>query len=122
MPIQGRCHCGATRFGIDVLPKAVTRCTCSLCTKRGALWSSTTPEHIRLLTPRAAHATNRWQLKTVAHHFCPTCGCTTFTESPDWSKGEPDFDSPRIAVNAWVLDDADIAALPLTVIDGRNLW
>ena len=58
----------------------------------------------------------------VAHHFCGSCGCTTFTESPDWSSGEPDFDNPKVAVNARVLDDFDLAAVPVTVIDGKNLW
>ena len=36
----------------------------------------------------------------MAHHFCATCGCGTYSESPDFSKGEPDFTNPRVGVNA----------------------
>lgn len=120
--ISGSCHCGATRFEVLEAVTEVTACTCSICSKRGALWSYHSPDKFKLLTPRENVATYRWQSRTVAHNFCASCGCTTFSESPDWSKGEPDFDNPRISVNACVLDDFDLAAVPVTVIDGRNLW
>ena len=45
-----------------------------------------------------------------------------FWESPDWSTGKPDFDNPKIAINARLLDDFDLDAVPVTVIDGKNLW
>ncbi|HWJ75105.1 MAG TPA: GFA family protein [Kaistia sp.] len=122
MVLQGSCHCGATTFEIAEAPASVTRCTCTICSKRGALWAYYTPEQFRLKTSREALSTYRWQSMTVQHHFCGTCGCTTFTESPDWSKGEPDFDNPKIAVNARLLDDFDLEATPVEVIDGRNLW
>lgn len=119
--IGGSCHCGATKFEVLEPVTDVTACTCSICSKRGALWSYHSPDKIRFLS-RENVATYRWQTRTVAHNFCAICGCTTFTESPDWSTGEPNFDNPRIAVNARILDDFDLAAVPVTVIDGRNLW
>jgi hypothetical protein len=56
------------------------------------------------------------------HHFCAGCGCGTYSESPDWSTGKPDFDNPRVGVNSRLLDDFDLDAVPVTVIDGKNLW
>lgn len=120
--ISGSCHCGATKFEVLEEITGVTACTCSTCSKRGALWSYHSPDKFRLLTPREDLAAYRWQSRTVAFHFCATCGCSTFGETPDWSTGEADFDNPRIAVNARVLDDFDLAAMPVTVIDGKNLW
>jgi hypothetical protein len=120
--ISGSCHCGATKFEVLERVTEVTACTCSICSKRGALWSYHKPAQFRLMTPRENLTTYRWQSRMVAHHFCGTCGCTTFTESPDWSSGEPDFDNPKVAVNARALDDFDLAAVPVTVIDGKNLW
>ena len=38
MTVKGSCHCGATQFEVPTAPESVTRCTCSFCTKRGALW------------------------------------------------------------------------------------
>ena len=122
--VSGSCHCGATRFTLAEAPREVTRCTCTFCSKRGVLWAYYTPAEFRLETPRTHMATYRAAAGSGlnAHHFCPTCGCGLFSETPDWSKGEPDLVNPRIGVNARLLDDFDLKALPVTVIDGRNLW
>ena len=122
MNLQGSCHCGATRFEISEAPAAVTRCTCTLCAKRGALWAYYTPQQFRLLTPPEQVATYTWRTKTVKHHFCAVCGCGTYSESPDWSSGQADFSKPKIGINARLLDDFDLEAVPVTVVDGRNLW
>ena len=44
MAITGSCHCGKTRFRIDIdIPAQLTRCTCSFCAKRGALLAALAP-------------------------------------------------------------------------------
>jgi hypothetical protein len=122
MTIKGSCHCGETRFEVSEAPSSLTRCTCSLCAKRGALWAYYTPAQFRLVTPIEKVATYRWGSRTVKHHFCAACGCGTYSESPDWSTGKSDFDNPRVGVNSRLLDDFDLDAVPATVIDGKNLW
>lgn len=122
MTIKASCHCGNTKFEVDAVPADVTRCTCSFCSKRGALWAYYKPAQFRLTSPPENVATYQWRTRTVKHHFCANCGCGTFGESPDWSTGQPDFDNPKIAVNARLLDDFDLDAVPVTVIDGKNLW
>ena len=122
MAIKGSCHCGKTQFEVVEAPTGVTRCTCSLCSKRGALWAYFTPAQFRLISPPENVATYRWGSKTVKHNFCAECGCGTFSESPDWSTGKPDFDNPKVGVNARLFDDFDLDAVPVTVIDGKNLW
>lgn len=120
--LSGSCHCGGTKFEVAEAPATVTRCTCSICSKRGALWAYYRVSDFRLLTPRANVATYRWQTKTVAHNFCPVCGCGTFTETPDWSTREANFNNPVIAVNAHIFDDFDLQRVPVEVIDGKNQW
>jgi hypothetical protein len=122
MKIKGSCHCGATAFEVSAVPENVTQCTCSFCSKRGALWAYYTPSQFRLATPAANLSTYRWGSKTIKHHFCGTCGCGTFTETPDWSTGEPDFDNPKVSVNARLFDEFDLGAVEVVVIDGKNLW
>jgi hypothetical protein len=122
MPIKGSCHCGQTQFEVSEAPAGVTRCTCSLCSKRGALWAYYTPAQFRLISPPENVATYLWGSRTVKHHFCANCGCGTYSESPDWSTGKPDFDNPKVGVNARLFDDLDLDAVPVTVIDGKNLW
>jgi hypothetical protein len=81
--IKGSCHCGNTKFEVSEQPSSVTRCTCSLCSKRGALWAYCTPAQFRLLSPTENVATYQWGGRTVKHHFCANCGCGTFSESPE---------------------------------------
>jgi hypothetical protein len=122
VPIKGSCHCGNTQFEVSAAPSGVTRCSCSLCSKRGALWAYYTPAQFRLTSPPENVATYLWGSRTVKHHFCANCGCGTYSESPDWSTGKPDFDNPKVGVNSRLFDDFDLDAVPVTVIDGKNLW
>ena len=93
MTINGSCHCGKTQFEVTEAPASVTTCTCSLCAKRGALWAYYRPAQFRLTSAPEDVATYQWGSRTVKHHFCASCGCGTYSESPDWSTGKPDFDS-----------------------------
>jgi len=124
MTIAGSCHCGKTAFRIDGdIPPALTRCTCSFCSKRGALYAYYRPEQFVLTTPQENVSTYRWKTKLVAHNFCGTCGCVTFGDSPDFQQdGSWDGKTRRIGVNARLFDDFDAAEAPVTVIDGKNLW
>jgi hypothetical protein len=124
MLITGNCHCGRVAFEIrgDV-PTALTRCTCSFCAKRGHLYAYYEPAQFHLTTPKSDLATYRWNSKLVAHHFCPNCGCGTFSDSPDFQPdGSWDGETRRIGVNARLLDNFDAATIPVVVIDGKNLW
>lgn len=88
MTITGRCHCGKTAFRIEGdIPAKLTRCTCSFCSTRGALMAYYPPAQFHVTTPSNDDATYRWNTKLVAHHFCPECGCATFSDSPAF---EPD--------------------------------
>jgi hypothetical protein len=122
VPIKGSCHCGNTKFEVTEAPAGATRCTCSFCSKSGSLWAYYTPAQFHLTSREENVATYRWGSRTVKHHFCANCGGNTFSESPDWSTGKPDFDKMKVGVNAWLFDDFDTGAVPVTVIDGKNLW
>src|SRR5882757_2094844 len=67
--IKGSCHCGNTQFEVSEAPAGVTRCTCSLCAKRGALWAYYTPAQFRLTSPSENVATYLWQSRTVKTSF-----------------------------------------------------
>lgn len=121
MAIKGSCHCGATTFKVAAAPETVTQCTCSFCSKRGALWAYYTPDNVEL-TSTGHRSTYQWGSKTIKHHFCAVCGCGTYTETPDWSSGTPDFGNPKISINARLFDDFDLGAVEVVLIDGKNLW
>lgn len=123
--ITGSCHCGKITFRIESdLPKELTRCTCSFCSKRGALLAYYQPDQFHLTSnPASTDAIYRWNTKLVAHHFCNECGCATFSDSPAFElNGNWDGTTRRIGVNARLFDDFDAAQAPVVVIDGKNLW
>jgi hypothetical protein len=124
MEITGRCHCGQNAFRIQgELPAALTRCTCSFCSKRGALVAYYEPGQFERTTPAEQEATYRWNTRQVAHHFCPKCGIATYSDSPAFeTDGSWDGVTRRIGVNARLFDGIDAVAMPVTVIDGKNLW
>lgn len=124
MTITGSCHCGKSAFRIEAdMPPTLTRCTCSFCAKRGALWAYFEPSQFHLTSPASDDATYRWKTKLVAHHFCPDCGCGTFTDTPAYAPdGSWDQCTRRISVNARLFDDLIAADAPVVVIDGNNRW
>ena len=124
MTITGSCHCGKNVFEIDGdIPEKLTRCTCSFCSKRGTLYAYYEPAKFRLTTPAVNVTTYRWQTKLVAHNFCATCGCGTFSDCPAFQPdGSWDKKTRRIGVNARLFDNFDAASAQVTVIDGKNLW
>jgi hypothetical protein len=122
--LTGSCHCGMAAFEISgEPPKALTRCTCSFCSKHGHLYAYYEPSQFQLTTSISDLATYRWNSKLVAHHFCPSCGCGIFSDSPDFQlDGSWDGATRRIGVNARLLNDFDAAEAPVVVIDGKILW
>jgi hypothetical protein len=122
MAIKGSCHCGATQFEVDAAPGKVIRCTCSFCAKRGVLWGYYQPAHFRLKTARDRVSTYQWRTYTAQHHHCAVCGCGTYSDLIAWINGKPDFSQPKIGINARLLDDFDLDAVPVEVLDGKNLW
>lgn len=124
MTITGSCHCGKTAFEIDgEIPPVLTRCTCSICSKRGHLYAYYEPHQFRLTTPASELAAYRWNTKQVAHNFCPECGCGTFSDSPAFKPdGSWDGTTRRIGVNARLFNNFDAAVAAVQVIDGKNLW
>jgi len=113
--VTGSCHCGKTFFRIaGELPLSVTRCTCSICSKRGALNAYYSPEQFSV----TAHADRiyRWGSQLVSSHFCAECGCTTYTDSPAFElDGKWDGKTRRIGANARLFRDFDAATAPVAI-------
>lgn len=123
MPITAHCHCGRTSLEVEAeLPAKLTRCTCSMCSRRGHLLAYFKPEQFKV-RQADSDAVYRWNSKLVAHHFCSACGCATYTDSPAFGRdGSWDGKTRRIGLNARIIDDFEAADWPVTVIDGKNLW
>jgi hypothetical protein len=109
---KGGCHCGRVRFRVTAELTRVTRCNCSLCTKKGFLHLIVPPEQFELLSGRDDLATYRFNTKTARHTFCKVCGIQPFYT--------PRSDPDKIDVNVRCLDDIDLAAIAVRPFDGKN--
>ena len=47
---RGGCHCGAVRYEMTASFDTVLSCNCSICRKRGALWTYISPADFDLLS------------------------------------------------------------------------
>lgn len=120
MSLKGRCHCGAIQFEVDHAPAEVASCNCSFCSRRGGLTAYYRPAEFRLTTARDRVSTYQWGTYIGRHHHCGVCGISAFSEFPSFETGEPDFDDPRISVNARLFEDFDLAAVPVTFHNGKE--
>jgi hypothetical protein len=112
----GGCHCGAVRFEATFdVDKAVNRCNCTLCTKRGASTAMMKPDAFRLLSGEGDLTSYAWGAKTSEFLFCKRCGIAVF------GKGNiPEIGGAYVSVNVNCLDDVDPARLKATHWDGRH--
>jgi hypothetical protein len=124
-PTIASCYCGATRIELPTPPEHATQCTCSWCTKSGGLWAYYGLDEVRILS--AEHLGRYAPNGINEHFFCQKCGCTTHGTAPNWTEESiTTHEMPKdrkFAINVKILDDyALMVALPVEVIDGRNLW
>jgi len=111
-PMQVRCHCGNHK--IEAAPPVqVTTCTCSICSRYGAIWGYYQPNDVTItMVGEAAYA---WGEKELEFVRCEHCGCVTHYRTL------PDNPKPLIAINFRMAPAADIADIPVREFDGANL-
>lgn len=111
---HGSCHCGAIAFDVEGTLEGVMSCNCSICQRKGALMWFVPRDKLTLLTPESNASTYLFNKHVIRHRFCPTCGIHPFGEGTDRQGNR------MAAVNVRCLDGVDLAALPVTHIDGRS--
>ncbi|WP_371226442.1 GFA family protein [Pseudomonas sp. QE6] len=115
MLYHGSCHCGGIAFEVEGDIGEVTRCNCSICSRRGSLLWFVPRDKLRLTTPESAMSTYTFRTHRIQHHFCPTCGCAPFADG-----AMPDG-SPIAAVNVRCLPDVDVSGLKVREYDGKSV-
>jgi len=119
MPVMksytGGCHCGEVRYETTTDLSMVVSCNCSICTKRGALWTFVKPEQFALRSGEDDLADYRFYKKVIHHLFCSVCGIESF------ARGRGPDGSETVAINVRCLDGVDVTTLTPTPFDGRKL-
>jgi hypothetical protein len=111
---HGSCHCGDVRYEIKADLSRVTRCTCSVCTKKGIVLARVKPEDFHITSGQEKVRLYQFNTAMAKHFFCPRCGIHTH--------GNPRAAPDMFVVNVNTLDDFDIhtEAPEVRIFDGRN--
>ncbi|HEV7463202.1 MAG TPA: GFA family protein [Methyloceanibacter sp.] len=112
---SGGCHCGDVRYEVETDLARVMTCNCSICQKRGALWSFVGAAKFNLLSGDADLTDYQFNKKVIHHLFCRNCGVSSFV------KGRGSDGSEMVGINVRCLDDADLGELTPTPFDGKSL-
>jgi len=109
----GGCHCGAVRYEADIdLSKGTIRCNCSICSKSRAWLVGIGTDDFRLLKGNEMLSDYQFGPHNIHHLFCKNCGVKSF------GRGKA-----MVAIMLSCIDnisDAELAALPVMYVDGRN--
>lgn len=111
----GGCHCGRVRYEVETALEPIIECNCSICQKRGALWTFVKPSQFTMLSGEEALSDYQFNKKVIHHLFCRDCGVASF------ARGRSPNGSESFAINVRCLDDIDLAALNPMPFDGRSL-
>ena len=111
---HGSCHCGQIKYEVKANLSRVTRCTCSICTKKGALLVRVSPDDLRVTKGHDTLSLYQFNKMIAKHYFCPTCGIHTF--------GHPRTAPELYIVNVNTLDDFDVHSehFDIAIFDGRD--
>src|ERR1700681_456578 len=112
----GGCHCGEVRFEVTADISSVVACNCTICQKRGALWSFVPAENFALRAGSDDLKDYQFGKRSIHHLFCAQCGVAAFSRGTS-----PKGGGEMIALNVRCLDDLDLATLKVTPFDGRSL-
>ena len=111
---HGSCHCGAIKFEVEADLSTVTRCTCSVCNKKGILLARVHPNELQITEGEDRLKRYQFNKMVAKHYFCTDCGIHTF--------GHPRAAPDMFVVNVNTLDDYDVHSdeHKIRVFDGRN--
>ena len=115
MLYRGSCHCGRIRFEVEGEVDSGMACNCSMCSRKGSLLWFVPREKLRLLSADDAAATYLFHKHAIKHRFCPTCGIHPYGE------GAGPGGVQMAAINLRVLEDFDLASVPVKHFDGKSL-
>jgi hypothetical protein len=119
MELRGSCHCGNIRYTLDWPgePPAIPgrACTCSYCTRHGAVWTAHPDALLTILLDDAARV-SRYAFETKTAEFLACAGCGIVPVCISRIDGRD-----HAVVNVNTFDDATIPVEHTKVsFDGEN--
>jgi hypothetical protein len=111
----GGCHCGAVRFEVATALERVNTCNCSICSKKGFIWTFVPKDRFRLLSGEGDLQEYLFNKHRIHHLTCRICGVESF------ARGTGPGGTDVVAINVRCLDGIDLAGLRPVEFDGKSL-
>ena len=111
---KARCHCGNVQFDVKLSDglKTARRCTCSMCSRRGAVAVSAELKDIVFTKGEDALKLYQFGTKVAKHYFCSNCGIYTHHQR----RSNP----TQYGINLSCLEDETPFLASVPVLDGKN--
>ncbi|TVZ37423.1 hypothetical protein P886_1764 [Alteromonadaceae bacterium 2753L.S.0a.02] len=112
--MEVKCHCGNIAISVD-LPKQVTSCNCSICSRYQTLWAYYAPGDVEISVAENGEQNYCWGDRELEFVRCAHCGCITHYRTVA-GEGEA-----KVAVNFRMVDAELIANIPIRYFNGKEL-
>jgi len=111
---KGSCHCGAVQFDVKLTDelKTARRCTCSMCSRRGAVAVSAELKDIDFIKGEDKLTLYTFGSGVAQHYFCSICGVYTHHQR----RSNP----TQFGINLSCLEGQTPFIDEVPVLDGKN--
>lgn len=111
---KGSCHCQAVKFNVRLTDELNTarRCTCSMCSRRGAVAVSAELKDIEFISGKDSLSCYSFGTGVAKHYFCGTCGIYTHHQR----RSNP----TQFGINVACLEGHTPFIDAVPVLDGKN--
>ena len=111
---NGSCSCSKVTFEVETKLKRISKCNCSICTKKGIIHHVVDQNKFILISGKDNLSLYQFGTMRAKHYFCKYCGIHLFNNPRTYPE--------KVSVNVNCLDDFDLEKeMPKVVkFDGRN--
>ena len=111
---NGSCSCSKVKFEVETKLKRISKCNCSICTKKGIIHHVVDQNQFNLISGKDNLSLYQFGTMRAKHYFCKHCGIHLFNNPRTYPE--------KVSVNVNCLDDYDLEKEMPKVFkfDGKN--
>ena len=111
---NGSCSCSKVTFEVKTELTRISKCNCSICTKKGIIHHVVDQNQFNLISGKDSLSLYQFGTMRAKHYFCKHCGIHLFNNPRTYPE--------KVSVNVNCLDDYDLEKEMPKVFkfDGKN--